>query len=702
MHLAAVAIVRSECDIVESFVRHNATFFDRLYILDHRSTDTTPDILRRLADDGLPLALSREGYGIFYQGPSMTRLIKRACDEHPWDFIIPLDCDEFLRVPDRPTLEAALADLDPASTGLSEVVNYIPTGSDDPDELDVLRRIVHRVQTKPDAGEKICKVIIPGAVIRQPGFSLNEGHHGVCIDGKPVPKRRVEGLSLAHFPIRSIDQFILRTILCRLAWSSRSDYNPSWGWHYGTFFKQLKSKPAVTAADLTAAALLYDDIYNGSGPAPDERVLVREPVAPAYDRLRFTSRGDMAVLPPVLDMMEFVVDELRAARMSSAGHAEPAALAARTPARAAGKPVVERALESRPLRHRFQSFWHGGALSPYELFCLKSFIDCGYAVDLYSYDLKLAVPAGVRVCDAAELISSDEVFVYQPEGFGKGSPSAFSNYFRYKLLAEKGGWWIDTDVVCLTDRIPAVDDFFARQDADFIACGTMYFPPDHPIMQRCLEQAVKLGRSVKWGDTGPRLLTRVLKESGALDRAAPAAVCYPIHYSQALDLLRPSQTAVLVPRLESSLFLHVWNSMLVHLGVEKTSLPPQGSLLRRWADKHPVDGWIGEYDGHTLECALSVKAELNACAEEKRAVQAALERQAAAAAEQRAAAAEQLAAAAGQLAAAAGQLAEAEAAEERRRIQFDAILASTSWRMTAQIRAGGRCLSALRQLGRRR
>ena len=165
---------------------------------------------------------------------------------------------------------------------------------------------------------------------------------------------------------------------------------PSWGWHYGTFFKQLQSKPAVSAADLTAAALLYDDIYAGSGQTPVERALVHEPVTPAYDRLRFTNRDDMAVLPPVLDMMEFVVDELRAARISSAGYAEPAALEAptlaRAPARAAGTPLAAhaRADESRSLRHRFQSFWHGGALSPYEHFCLKSFVDCGYAVDLYS------------------------------------------------------------------------------------------------------------------------------------------------------------------------------------------------------------------------------------------------------------------------------------------------------------------------------
>jgi|SRR5262245_35998343 len=91
MRLAAVTTVRSECDIIESFVRHNAAFFDRLYILDHRSADATAAILRELAEEGLPLALSRENYGIFYQAPTMTHLIKRAFDDHPWDFIVPLD-----------------------------------------------------------------------------------------------------------------------------------------------------------------------------------------------------------------------------------------------------------------------------------------------------------------------------------------------------------------------------------------------------------------------------------------------------------------------------------------------------------------------------------------------------------------------------------------------------------------------------------
>ena len=79
-------------------------------------------------------------------------------------------------------------------------------------------------------------------------------------------------------------------------------------------------------------------------------------------------------------------------------------------------------------------------------------------------------------------------------------------------------------------------------------------------------------------------------------------------------------------------------------------------------------------------------------------MQAALERQAAVAAGQLA----EAEVAAGQHAEAEAANAEAEAANKRQRIQLDAILASTSWRMTAPIRAGSRCLSALRLLGRRR
>jgi glycosyl transferase family 2/alpha 1,4-glycosyltransferase len=675
MRLAAVTTVRNECDIIESFVRHNAAFFDCLYILDHRSTDATPIILRKLADEGLPVLLSREDHGTFYQSSKMTQLIKRAFDDYPWDFIVPLDGDEFLCIPDRSTLETALADLDGTSLGLSRIINYVPTESDDLKEMDVLRRIVHRAGTIPDIGCKIGKVIIPGELIKRAGFTLNEGHHGVSIDGKSVPERWLDALSLAHFPVRSIEQFVMRTALCHLAWSSRSDYNPAWGWQYQKFFDLLKSKHIPSLADLTEAALLYVDIYAQPDLTPHHKLLVREPVTPTYDRLRFTNLIDVTCLPPILDMTDFLIDELRGARTVSAAPSASRAEAVEAAPCVSVERVTARAMmgRSRSPRHRFQTFWHGGPLSPYELFCLRSFIDWGHAVDLYTYDVKLAVPAGVRVCDADELIAQDKVFVYEAEGFGKGSPSAFSNFFRYKLLADRGGWWIDTDVVCLTDGIPTDSEFFARQDADFVACGTMYFEPGHPIMVQCLEQAMKLGRNVKWGDSGPRLFTRVLKEHGALDRAAVPSVCYPIHYSRALEVLRPSKTADLAARIESAVFLHVWNSTLVHRGVQKTYRPPKGSLLRELTDRHPVDGWTGEYDELSLEHDLDLTARLHAYAEEKVRLQAAV------------------------------SALELQVREnEGCRRQLEAIMASTSWRLTAPLRIGGTLFPWLRSFGRRR
>jgi len=126
-------------------------------------------------------------------------------------------------------------------------------------------------------------------------------------------------------------------------------------------------------------------------------------------------------------------------------------------------------------------------------------------------------------------------------------------------------------------------------------------------------------------------------------------------------------------------------------------------VLRALMDKHPVDGWVGEYDGGTLEGALGLKADLNASADENRRLQNALELQAAEG-ERARAQLEELAAR--QLAEveelAARQLAEVKAKNEQQRIQLDAMLASTSWRLTAPVRASSRCLSALGLFSRRK
>jgi hypothetical protein len=187
----------------------------------------------------------------------------------------------------------------------------------------------------------------------------------------------------------------------------------------------------------------------------------------------------------------------------------------------------------------FQTFWWGKTLSPHEALCLKSFLDMGHSVTLYTYDPNIHVPPGVTVRDAGEILSRDHFFFNQG-GYGKGLPNAFSNMFRYKLLAERGGWWIDADVVCLSRTVPDVDEFLSHHDSLEINNAIMFFRRNHPLMTKCFDRSVAIGHAAKFAETGPLLITVMAKELGVSALTAP--VCYPVHFSEAIDMLMPART----------------------------------------------------------------------------------------------------------------------------------------------------------------
>jgi hypothetical protein len=131
-------------------------------------------------------------------------------------------------------------------------------------------------------------------------------------------------------------------------------------------------------------------------------------------------------------------------------------------------------------------------------------------------------------------------------------------------------------------------------------------------MQQCFAEAKRLGRSIRWGETGPILFTRIAEELGYSDRALPNSMCYPVHHSEILDILRPSMYQSVSRRTDAAYFVHIYNQMLKDHGVQKTLLPPQGSILRRWIDQYPAGGWMGEYDEITLDYEIALQAEYKA------------------------------------------------------------------------------------------
>jgi hypothetical protein len=232
--------------------------------------------------------------------------------------------------------------------------------------------------------------------------------------------------------------------------------------------------------------------------------------------------------------------------------------------------------------------------------CLSSFIHHGHDFILYSYDA-IEAPKGVRVRDAGEIIHEEDFFTYH-DGLGKGSPSAFSNLFRYQLLLTYGDWWVDTDVVCLSDRLPSQEIVFAYEDTKSINGAVLKVPQSHPLAFELLAEAKALGRQIAWGQAGPYLITRVVKRQGLEHYCVEPETIYPISYEEPLDLFRPSMHEEASQKCENACFLHLWNEMLRRSAVRKDIAPPSGSYIRTLFDRHGVTFQSGlEYTTNEIE-----------------------------------------------------------------------------------------------------
>jgi 4-hydroxybenzoate polyprenyltransferase len=137
--------------------------------------------------------------------------------------------------------------------------------------------------------------------------------------------------------------------------------------------------------------------------------------------------------------------------------------------------------------------WIGQYLSKIELLTISSFIDAGHEFYLWVYNPILTeLPKGVMVKDANEIIPAANIFRYKyanQYGHGKGSVSGFSDVFRYKLLYDKGGWWVDMDVTCLKP-LNIGDEYFFRKHHDLALVGNvMKCPVGSELMKSCYDEA---------------------------------------------------------------------------------------------------------------------------------------------------------------------------------------------------------------------
>jgi hypothetical protein len=233
-----------------------------------------------------------------------------------------------------------------------------------------------------------------------------------------------------------------------------------------------------------------------------------------------------------------------------------------------------------------QTMWVGRHLGVMQRMSLASFVEHGHDIHLYTYGPVDHVPAGVVTRDGNDILPERAIFAYR-QGFGKGSYAAFSNFFRYKLLLERGGWWVDTDVVCLRPFDFAAEHVFASEALDSpqttgIASAIIKAPAGSEVMAYTWEVCTnKDTERLMFNEVGPSLMTDAVRRFGLERYVQPPVTFCPVHWYE-WDTLRAAGGVALAPEARA---VHLWNEMWRHHGADPDLEYPAssvyGSLRRR-------------------------------------------------------------------------------------------------------------------------
>ena len=238
---------------------------------------------------------------------------------------------------------------------------------------------------------------------------------------------------------------------------------------------------------------------------------------------------------------------------------------------------------------RVRSLWVGPRMTELEWACLASFVHHGAEVELYS-DRPRAVPRGVIVSDMREVLR--DVVRYGPRsGDHVGSLAVSADLGRMAALRRHGGWWVDTDVICLRPFGPIDSGFRVAWETDDNTeahraranVAVMRADPGDVIVKRLHERAHyplfgspwerplrrlwnvwafrdtwRYPGNVPWGHTaGPRALTAALRHYGRTAEVMARETFYPVRWEDWATIPKMSNEA-LHALAASSYAVHLW------------------------------------------------------------------------------------------------------------------------------------------------
>lgn len=221
------------------------------------------------------------------------------------------------------------------------------------------------------------------------------------------------------------------------------------------------------------------------------------------------------------------------------------------------------------------SLWIGDRLGPLHAACLSSFVRQGHEIVLHAYGTPVDIPDGVRLFDANRLMKHSEIQTHKRTG----SLALASDIYRYRIMREGLGTYVDADVYCIK---PMLEDeyIFGFEEPCYLNGAVLKIPQDSALLsdileasenpyfmppwikgyKRLFEEARKTlgfprhvaGRS--WGTIGPKLITHLVYKNKLEAKVQSQDVFYPVSFSQLSkffeeglsirDLITPNTVAI--------------------------------------------------------------------------------------------------------------------------------------------------------------
>ncbi|KUJ76705.1 hypothetical protein [Ruegeria profundi] len=255
--------------------------------------------------------------------------------------------------------------------------------------------------------------------------------------------------------------------------------------------------------------------------------------------------------------------------------------------------------------------WVDGPLSFLEQVCIKSYLDVGQSVRLYTYGNVTNIPDGVEQRDAREILPVSEFITHSRTG----SPAPHSDKFRYRMLAQEPDLiWADTDAYCLKPFTTPNGHYYGYLEGE-VAIGVLALPQDSetlgklieftrdpyrilpwmpPRHRKPLEEALLNGTPVNvpevyWGAWGPKAFTWALKQTGEIKYALPEHVFYPLNYTRRRALARPGARVDQFMH-EDTVSIHLYGRrMRAIMRTKYGGKPDPESLIGKLVEKHGID-----------------------------------------------------------------------------------------------------------------